>query len=358
MYERPLGDFVLDFDYKLSPGCGSGVFLHVGDLGDPLHTGIEVALEDTTGTGYGDSGAFAGLVAPKVNAQKPAGAWNHMRITAQGPRLAVSLNGSEVSAMNLDEWTVAGKRPDGSSHQVIAHIPIADLPHTGYLGFHDRKNDCWFKNIQVSTSALASPVPLVLPSYRVTGQFPAHQVGPIQAVVLTKSGRYALSCGGDGKARLWEIETRRELHSFSHQGMVWSVAISPDGRSILTAGHDRTVGYWERDTGRRIFQYPAHASPVKAVAFFPDGRYALSAGDDGIVILWDLAHHEPLRPIGRHDAEIQCLAISPDGRLALSGGNDRLVRVWDFHSQKELPALGGHRDVITCVAFAPTAAGP
>ena len=31
-------------------GCNSGVFLRVGDLNDPVNTGIEVALDDTTGS--------------------------------------------------------------------------------------------------------------------------------------------------------------------------------------------------------------------------------------------------------------------------------------------------------------------
>ena len=49
MHDKPLGDFVLDFDYKLSQGCNSGVFLRVGDLKDPVMTGLEVAIDDTDG---------------------------------------------------------------------------------------------------------------------------------------------------------------------------------------------------------------------------------------------------------------------------------------------------------------------
>jgi hypothetical protein len=146
VYKRKLGDFVLDFDYKLSKGCNSGVFLRVGDLKDPVNSGIEVALEDTSGTGYGDSGAFYGLVSPSMNAQKPAGQWNHMTITAAGPVLAVSLNGTDVSRINLDEWMIPGKRPDGSDHQ-FKTVAIGKLPRIGYLGFQDLIGNCWFKNI-------------------------------------------------------------------------------------------------------------------------------------------------------------------------------------------------------------------
>ena len=117
VYEEKLGDFVLDFDYKLTKGCNSGVFIRVGDLKDPVYTGLEIALDDTTGTGMHDSGAFYDLVAPKTNAQKPAGEWNHMTITAKGPKIAVVLNGEEVSTIDLDQWNEPGKRPDGSDHK-------------------------------------------------------------------------------------------------------------------------------------------------------------------------------------------------------------------------------------------------
>jgi len=148
VHERKLGDFVLDFDYKLTRGCNSGVFIRTSDLKDPVYTGIEVAIDDTTGTGMHDPGALYDLVAPKTNAQKPAGEWNHMTITARGPKIAVAINGTEVTAINLDEWMSPGKRPDGSDHK-FSHVAIGKLPRTGYIGFQDHGSDCWYKNVKV-----------------------------------------------------------------------------------------------------------------------------------------------------------------------------------------------------------------
>ncbi|WP_165250716.1 3-keto-disaccharide hydrolase [Paludisphaera soli] len=146
VHEKPHGDFVLDFDYKLSQGCNSGVFLRVGDLKNPVYTGLEIALDDTTGQGYHDSGAFYDLVKPKSNAQKPAGEWNHVTITAKGAHIAVAINGTEVSTINLDEFKEPGKRPDGSQHK-FSNVAIEKLPRTGYLGFQDHGQNCWYKNI-------------------------------------------------------------------------------------------------------------------------------------------------------------------------------------------------------------------
>jgi hypothetical protein len=148
VHETKFGDFVFEFDYKLTKGCNSGVFIRVSDLNDPVPTGIEVALDDTTEAGMHDSGAFYDLVATKENAQKPAGEWNHMTIMARGPKMTVTLNDKEVSTINLDEWNEPGKRPDGSNHK-FDNVAIGKLPRTGYLGFQDHGSDCWFKNVKI-----------------------------------------------------------------------------------------------------------------------------------------------------------------------------------------------------------------
>jgi hypothetical protein len=148
VHETRVGDFVLEFDYKLSKGCNSGVFLRTSDLKDPVNTGIEVALDDTTGNGLHDPGGLYDLVAPSENAQKPAGEWNHMTITAFGPKITIVLNGKEVATINLDEWNEPGKRPDGTSHK-FRGVAIGKLPRIGYIGFQDHGSDCWFKNVKI-----------------------------------------------------------------------------------------------------------------------------------------------------------------------------------------------------------------
>jgi hypothetical protein len=148
MYETPVKDFVLGFEYKLSKGCNSGVFVRVGNPSDPVNTGLEIALDDTTGHGLHDSGAVYDLVAPKANAQKPAGEWNRMVIRAEGPKVAITLNGQEVTTIDQDEWKEGGKRPDGSRHK-FGNVAIRDLNQKGYLGFQDHGQDCWFRNVKL-----------------------------------------------------------------------------------------------------------------------------------------------------------------------------------------------------------------
>jgi WD40 repeat protein len=58
-----------------------------------------------------------------------------------------------------------------------------------------------------------------------------------------------LTGSSDKTARLWEVQTGREVRVFSsdHAVTLAVTAFSPDGRSILTASQDFTVLQWQTD---------------------------------------------------------------------------------------------------------------
>lgn len=152
IHEKPWGDFILSLDFKISKGCNSGVFVRTFPLTprpgkDVGYNGIEVAIDDTTTAGFHDTGAIYDLVKPKTNAMKPAGEWNHLVVTCDDNLISVDVNGTRVSEMNLDEWTMKNKRPDGTDHKF--DVAYKDHPRRGYLGVQDHGADCWFKNIKL-----------------------------------------------------------------------------------------------------------------------------------------------------------------------------------------------------------------
>ncbi len=63
------------------------------------------------------------------------------------PIITVAVNGEEVSSLNCDDYPEKGKRPDGSRHKF--GVAIKDLPRTGYLGFQDHGQKCWYKNVKL-----------------------------------------------------------------------------------------------------------------------------------------------------------------------------------------------------------------
>src|SRR5436309_12141123 len=86
VHKETWGDFILSLDFKISKGCNSGVFVRTSSLQprpgkDVGFNGLEVAIDDTRGAGYHDTGAIYDLVKPKKQAMKPPGEWNHAVIT-------------------------------------------------------------------------------------------------------------------------------------------------------------------------------------------------------------------------------------------------------------------------------------
>jgi hypothetical protein len=71
-----------------------------------------------------------------------------MTITASGPRICVVLNGQAVLEMNLDDWTQAGKNPDGSNNKF--NVAYKDLPREGWIGFQDHGFPVWYRNIRIN----------------------------------------------------------------------------------------------------------------------------------------------------------------------------------------------------------------
>ena len=152
IHEKPWGDFVLSLDFKISPGCNSGVFVRTWPLTprpgrDVGYNGIEVAIDDTASAGYHDTGAIYDLVKPETSAMRPAGEWNHLVITCDKNLISVGLNATKVSRIDLDQWTQKNKRPDGTGHKF--DVVYRDHPRRGYIGLQDHGADCWFKNIKL-----------------------------------------------------------------------------------------------------------------------------------------------------------------------------------------------------------------
>jgi hypothetical protein len=145
-------NFVLSLDFKISKGCNSGIFIRTGSLTprpgkDVGFNGIEIAIDDTPGAGFHDTGALYDLAKPARNAMKPIGEWNHIEITSDGTRIEVILNGEKVTRADLAAFTEPNKRPDGSAHKF--DIAYRDHPRRGYIGLQDHGSPCWFKNIKL-----------------------------------------------------------------------------------------------------------------------------------------------------------------------------------------------------------------
>lgn len=132
-------DFELEVEFKYAQGGNSGFYFHVGDLANPVATGIEVQINDSHGKGADgkltdhDCGGIIPGIPPTKNAANPVGEWNRFQITCQGTKLVVKLNGQVVNDVNLSEGALKSRPPKG------------------YIGFQDHGLPLWLRNIRIRT---------------------------------------------------------------------------------------------------------------------------------------------------------------------------------------------------------------
>lgn len=142
------GDFALACEFRVDKGTNSGIFVRWSNVKDPVNTGIEVQVLDSAGKakpGVHDAGAIYDLVAPSVNTMKPAGQWNRLVITCQGPYLSTRLNGARVSEIDVSRYTLPGRNPDGSKNKF--RYALASLPRRGYIGLQNHGGGVWYRNL-------------------------------------------------------------------------------------------------------------------------------------------------------------------------------------------------------------------
>lgn len=152
VHTQQWANFTLALDFKITPHCNSGVFVRTSSLSprpgkDVGFNGLEIAIDDTQGAGFVDTGALYDLSKPTRNAMRPVNEWNHLEVTCRDSLIDIVLNGEKVNSVDLGKFTEPNKRPDGSAHKF--DIAYKDHPRLGYIGLQDHGAPCWFKNIKL-----------------------------------------------------------------------------------------------------------------------------------------------------------------------------------------------------------------
>jgi WD40 repeat protein len=101
--------------------------------------------------------------------------------------------------------------------------------------------------------------------------------------------RLAAGCQGQdyqgkyvaGEVRIWDVETGQETLFFpTNTRFGDAIAFSPDGKRLATAGHyDGRLRLWDASTGRQMPSVRVNEG-IESVAFSPDGRRVAVGGYD------------------------------------------------------------------------------
>jgi len=172
--------------------------------------------------------------------------------------------------------------------------------------------------------------------------------GPVTAVAFSPDGRRLATGHASGGANIWELRTRRKLHTFSaHALAIESAVFAPDGRTLLTAGRDHVARTWNLDSGRGEALRRWHVGPLASATFSPDGQWILTAGPLAAGV-GEISSTRPTRFLRGPAAMAPLVGAAfggRDGRLVVVASKDGTIRTYhceicgDLH---ELMALAAH----------------
>jgi hypothetical protein len=153
--EKQYSDFVLRFEFKLTPGANNGLGIRTPPKGDAAYVGMELQILDDTAKKYSKlrpwqyHASIYGIVPVKRGHQKPVGEWNVQEVTADGPKIKVVLNGETVIDTDLSKIK---QTPD--IHDLKKHPGMNNK--SGHIGFLGHGSVVEFRNIRVKELASGS----------------------------------------------------------------------------------------------------------------------------------------------------------------------------------------------------------
>lgn len=147
--EKEFGNFVLRFQFKLTPGANNGIGIRAPLEGDAAYVGMEIQVLDNTANEYKDlhpyqyHGRVYGVIPAKRGYLKPVGQWNEEEIRADGTKIEVTLNGHVILDGDIAPSIVNG---------TMDHKPHPGLKNKkGHIGFLGHGSVVYFRDLRIKT---------------------------------------------------------------------------------------------------------------------------------------------------------------------------------------------------------------
>ena len=236
--EKQYSDFVLRFEFKLSPGANNGLAIRAPlQSGSLAYEGMELQILDNPGARekYENKlrpnqyhGAIYNIAAPNKidDLLNPPGEWNTQEVIALGRRIVVRVNGRKIVDYDLNSIT---------DPKILRKHP-GILRASGHIGFLGHNDEVFFRNLRIKELPVVDRENRPPPGFTslFDGQSLAGWNGlllppndnPIKRAALTPEARIAAQAVADENMLAhWSVE----------EG---TIHYDGKGKSLSTARHD------------------------------------------------------------------------------------------------------------------------
>lgn len=145
--EGEYSDFILRFEFQLTPGANNGLGIHAPLEGDAAYVGKELQILDNTAEKYAElkpyqyHGSVYGVIPAKRGFLRPVGEWNEQEVVVRGSKVQVILNGTTIVDGDFLEAS-QDSTLDGRDHPGLQRT-------SGHIGFLGHGDVLRFRNIRL-----------------------------------------------------------------------------------------------------------------------------------------------------------------------------------------------------------------
>ncbi len=162
---------------------------------------------------------------------------------------------------------------------------------------------------------------------------------------FSRDGSRLITGSFDKTARIWDVESERQVLSMPHPNQVYLAKFSPDGQLCATGSRDSVVRVWDAGTGQLLQTLRGHSHGLQ---FSRDGEWLITAADSGEIRVHRPRTGQLVRQLaGPPYVALDAMALSPNDRYLAVGGHhhpsrkvDEFVEsseiwIWDLTSMKD-----------------------